>query len=403
VSAGNQAACRAFGHGGPGPAMGLAGVAGNMAVQRLVGAQHEEQPAVASTGSTVTNVQREPAAGAAASAPPVPRNDVELLGMRLKTRQVDLQSFLQHVTDDVNNIRNYFRWVNGVYVRCYDHHTLVTAQASAAAESQQAWADVAFGVMTGVAVGALAEVAVAAAGIKLSYELVMEVAGELVEGGIAAAAKADGPLAKSADELAPALKQVQALDQLDKLNQSVLGVAVPGSFVYTDPIVQSERLTAELRVAEAGGARRMTDAEAHDKYLSLMRFEAKSLVLADNIATAEAKFAALRQNYSSRSAPSDQLCEQDIWIPWIAKQPSSFTSFFQISVLLNSPILTNHFVDIGLATRGNRGGRLHADVEGPGVEYDQVRTVSPAEQLVLGAQAAQHELPAYWNAVFLGG
>jgi hypothetical protein len=254
------------------------------------------------------------------------------------------------------------------------------AQAGQQVESQQAIGDFFAGVSTGMAVGVLAETTVAAAGIALTLEVVAELGAEAVEGLVAAATKAGGPAIKSVPDLAPALKSVEALTQLDRLNASVLGMAVPGSFVYSGPIVEGERLIAELRVAEAGGPRRIPDAELQERYLKLMSFDVKGMALSSATAAATAKFQALRAKLSSRKAPTDLRCEQDIWIPWIAAQGPAETSFWQVAIPLNNKLLTNHFVDIGLATRGRRGGRLNADIENPGISYPDsggISTSSP--------------------------
>jgi hypothetical protein len=376
--------------------------AGNKAAQRALPSGHSSH----ADAPTRFSVQRAPDTAAANKAGTVvPRNEVELLGARLKMRQIDLAAFLRDAKKDVDDVRTYFSWVNSVYGRCFGHHELVVGQAGAQIESQQAWADFAFGLLTGVAVGVLAETAVAAAGIKLTYEVILEIAGEIVEGGLAASAKPSGPAIATVPDLAPALKSVRALTRLDQLNAALLGMAVPGAYVYSDAIVESERLTAELRVAEAGGARRIPDAEVQQRYQKLMAFDVKTLLLTTQLAAAETTFQTLRGKLAGRQAPTDVRCEQDIWIPWIAHQSPTSTSFFQFGIPLENKILLNHFVDIGLAARGSRGGRLNADTVNPHVRYHAsgVSTTGPAEQLVDGAKQAMAGLPAYWQGVFLEG
>lgn len=186
------------------------------------------------------------------------RNEIELLGTRLKIHQINIATFLRTTNEDINNIRNYFKWLNDVYARCYGHYALVINQADAEAQTEQAWLDIASGVTIGVAVGLIGEAAIAGLAAKAALESVAEVAGELVEGGIGSRVKFEVLRPIVATELAPALKEVQSLKKLDQLNAAILPATVASS-VYLDPIVQAERLTTELRVAEAGGARRMTD------------------------------------------------------------------------------------------------------------------------------------------------
>jgi uncharacterized protein DUF4157 len=360
-------------------------------------------------------IQREPANTAAPQTaaptqqPAVSRNDVELLGMRLKMRQIDLAAFLNAAKNDVDNIRAYFKWVTDVYSRCYDHYDLVMKQAKQQADSQQTWIDLISGVATGLAVGLFAEVIVPFEITKKVYQFMGEAASEFAEGLVGQALKTDAPGLNAPLDLNPAFKQLVALQQLDKLNALVLSMATPGAYIFSDPIVMAERLSAELRVAEAGGQRRMTDEEVQQSYLKLMRCEVASLQLELNLKEIEPKFDALRKAYMGKQAPSDQRCEQDIWIPWIARQNPGEEGFWSMGPVLNKEIFLNHFVDIGLAARGARGGRLNADVDihHASTDYDPdahaTRTVSTSEELVNGAKALVKDLPAYWNDVFLMG
>jgi hypothetical protein len=140
-----------------------------------------------------------------------------------------------------------------------------------------------------------------------------------------------------------------------------------------------------------------------------VRFELESLKLEAALKAVEAKFEALRVAYAGKQAPSDQRCEQDIWIPWIAKQSPVSESFFSLGSILSNKVLKNHFVDIGLATRGTRGGRLNADIEEPHTQwvkderYSTMTVWSPEQQLHGGAAAAAPDIPAYWKDVFLPG
>ena len=375
-----------------------------------------ERPLVATLQpvAVARTIQREPTAAAPktpapAQQPAVSRNDVELLGARLKMRQIDLAAFLNTAKSDVDNIRAYFKWVTDVYSRCYDHYNLVMQQAKQQADSQQVWIDFISSVTTGIAMGLFAEVIVPAEVASKTMEYVYEVGSELIEGYVGLKTKTDAPTLTALTELNPAFKQLVAFQQLDKLNALVLAMAVPGPYVYSDSIVVSERLSAELRVAEAGGQRRMTDEEVQQSYLKLMRFEMASLQLETNLKAVEPKFDALRQAYMGKQAPTDQRCEQDIWIPWIAKQNPGEEGFWSMGPVLNKEIFRNHFADIGLAARGTRGGRLNADVDiyNASTDYDPdahvTRTVSTSDELVNGAKVELKDLAAYWNDVFLMG
>jgi hypothetical protein len=225
---------------------------GNREAQRLLHA-NLEKPSARVQRSTV---QRAP------TKPLVPSlNDIEILGMKLKTRQINLSAFTKNATQDINSLREYYKWLNSVYRRCYDHYELVVKQAAAEAQTEQAWLDYASGVAIGITVGLGAEILIAKAAkaglaAEKSLEAVGEVAGEFVEGGISANLKFDVPVPKIASELSPALRQVQSLQMLDDLSAAVLPMAT-GAQVYTDAIVDAECISAEIRVSEAGGKRRM--------------------------------------------------------------------------------------------------------------------------------------------------
>lgn len=280
-------------------------------------------------------------------------------------------------------------------------------QAKEQADTQQAWTDFVSGVVTGIAIGLFAEALLPLEAASKALEYTAEVGAELVEGGVARVTKIDAPALAPPLDLNPAFKQLMALQQLDKLNALVLSMAVPGAYIYSDPRVEAERISAELRVAEAGEQRRMSEADVQQSYLKLMRFETASLEMDARLKEAIPTFDALRKAYMGKQAPTDQRCEQDIWIPWIAKQNPGEEGFWSLGPVLNREIFRNHFVDIGLAARGTRGGRLNADVDthNADAEYDPdahaIVTVSTSEELVLGAKSALEDLPAYWNDVFL--
>lgn len=349
-----------------------------------------------------------PATGAALKDLPS-RNDIELMGVRLKARQTDFATFLNAAKDDVNNVRNYFKWVTDVYDQTYGIYALVIKQADAQAETQQMVVDLIFGVAAGVGIGVLSEVTLGAAAANTAFEILAEVAAEGVEGGVGLVAGISGakevPRAKVSEGLNPAFKQVQALQKLDELNTTVLGMSIPGPLVYGNPIVQSERLSAELRVAEAGGERRMSDNDIRLAYLKLMRFDVQSIQMENTIKMQQGKFDALRKAYMGKQAPSWQRTEQDIWITWIAEQDAG-GSLFSASILENR-LIDRHLVDLGLAMLGSRGGRLNADtgivniaitpLDAPRVPHQ----LPTAIQLKSGAAALQKEVLEFWKDVFL--
>lgn len=336
---------------------------------------------------------------------PVDRNEVELLGARLKMQQIDLASFLGDAKKDVDNIRGYFEWVLGVYARCHGHYALVLAQAGAQADTAQKWVDFIFGVAVGVSAGLLAEAMIAGLAAEAALEVVAEVGAEIVEGGITTAVKPQVPKPVPLKGAGPEFKQIQALENLDKLNSVVLRMAIPGVMVYQDPIVQSERLIAELRVIQAGGQRRMSDDEIRESHLKLMRFSLSSLQLDARLQEAKAKFDALRVRYTGKQAPSDARCEQDIWIPWLAEQ--DIDTFFAPTLM--NELIRRHLADIGLAGWDKPGGRLGVKVDtGETNPFSEPRPgdvlgpVDVARKLKAAAGAAKAELPTYWKDVFLG-
>lgn len=352
-------------------------------------------------------VQRGPGTGGVASpastaASAAARNEVELLGSRLKINQINLTSFLRDANADITNIRAYFKWLNDVYARCYQHYALVIAQAGTEAQTEQAWLDFASGVAIGATVGLISEAAIAGRAAEKAIESVTEVAAELAEGGIGSFAKFDVPKPALTSDSAPALKQVATLAKLDELNAAVLPAAI-GASLYLDPIVQSERLTAELRVAEAGGARRMSDADVQQMRLKLMRFEVSSSQSDRVVTTAVAAFDALRKRYTGRQPPSDQRTEQDIWIPWITQQSGAPQLNLFITPVLSRTVLANHLVDIGLAGRGAPGGRLNADIsQSRRTKPDDIMTTKePHQQLILGARAEAPAIPPFWAKLLL--
>jgi hypothetical protein len=143
-----------------------------------------------------------------------------------------------------------------------------------------------------------------------------------------------------------------------------------------------------------------------DLWLKLMHFSLKSLQMEATIQDAKAKFEALRARYTGKQAPSDQRCEQDIWIPWLAKQ--DVDTFFA-PTLFNEGI-RRHLVDIGLAGWDSPGGRLNVRVgvrEGAPWGEPSGREVLASQavcrDLKAAAAAAAPSLPAYWRDVYLVG
>ncbi len=185
--------------------------------------------------------------------------DVEQLGIRLQARQTHLGNFLTQANGDISNIRGYFKWVNDVYVRCYEHYDLVLKQAKKQADTQQAWMDFVSGLVTGLAVGLIFDAIPALEAAQGIYKALSEMGSGSASGVIGTVTKTDAPALAPPIELNPAFKQLQALQQLDKLNTEVLSLAVPGTLVYSNPLVQIERIKAELRVSAAGGQRQLSD------------------------------------------------------------------------------------------------------------------------------------------------
>jgi hypothetical protein len=173
--------------------------------------------------------------------------------------------------------------------------------------------------------------------------------------------------------------------------------------VYTDAIVDTERISADIRVGEAGGKRRMTDSEIQQKHLKLMRFELASFRSDQEVDAVAAQFDALRKAYVGKQPPSDLRTEQDIWIPWITQQSGEPIRNVFVTPVLSRTVLANHLVDIGMAARDGAGGRLNADVSKsramkPG---EIMSTLQPHQQLIVGARAAIVGLPEFWRGVFL--
>lgn len=366
---------------------------GNRETQRLLHTPDQKTSAPIQRST----VQRAP------TKPLVPTlNDIEILGMKLKTRQINLSAFTKNATQDINSLREYYKWLNSVYRRCYDHYELVVKQAAAEAQTEQAWLDYASGVAIGVTVGLIGEAIIAGRAAEKALEGIAEVAGEFVEGGISANVKFDVPVPKIAPELSPALRQVQSLQKLDDLSAAVLPMAT-GSQVYADAIVDTERISADIRVGEAGGKRRMTDSDIQQRHLKLMRFELASMRSDQEVDAAAARFDALRKAYVGKQPPTDMRTEQDIWIPWIAQQSGEPIRNVFVTPVLSRPVLANHLVDIGLAGRDGAGGRLNADITKsrmtkPG---EVLSTLQPHQQLIIGARAENSGLPEFWRGVFL--
>lgn len=331
----------------------------------------------------------------------ISRNDVELLGVRFQERLIDLEYFLEAAMTDISNIRNYFKWVNDVYNRCYGHYTLLMQQAKQQVEAQDKWVDLVADVGVGLAVGALAEVVIPLEEAQKVYIVLRDIGSETGAGLIGMATKTDSDAFNIPLDLNPAFKKLAAFQQLDKINTLVLGMAVPGASLYTDPIRDAEHISAELRVAEAGGQRRWSDEEIQEMYLGLLRFEVTSLQLAEHLHEVEGKFDALRKAYMGKKAPTDQRCEQDIWIPWIAEQNPTGRGFWSSGSVLNEKIFLNHFMDIGLVDRlgvytedtGAADGTLESDEE----------PELTASLLIDASKAELQGLHAYWNDVFLMG
>ncbi len=337
---------------------------------------------------------------------PVPTASVETVRTRLTSRQKTLAQFLTVAKQDVANIRAHFVFVNGVYKRSFDHHALVVDQVKAQAVTKQAWVDFAFGVGVGVGVGLFSEALIAGRLAEAAYETLAEVGAELVEGGIARIVKPEVPKAELIPGLAPELKQIRSLQMLDDLNAVVLQLAVPGTMVFSDSLVQSERVLAELRLIAAGAdadSRRMTDAEIRDKFAKITKFDATGADAETKLATTMADFDRLRALFFERPPVADQQVEQDIWIPWLAVQ--DLDTFFAPTVF--NALMRAHLRDIGVTARLGVGGFPYRDPvlgnywpHNPGTDEEKAVVRSYQQQKESAAAEAKH-LPAFWNRVFL--
>jgi len=361
---------------------------------------------VAPTSAQTTSLQRQTRPGTKPELP-VPMESVEAVRAALTARQAGLNDFLTVAKQDVANIRSHFSFVNGVYRRCFDHHALVVAQANAQAQSKQAWVDFAFGVGVGVGVGLMSEVLIAGKLAEAAYETVAEVGAEMVEGGVSRFVKPEVPKAELVPDLAPELKQITSLQKLDELNGILVGVAVPGTYVYTEPLVQSERILAELRLTAAGVSaqdRTLTDTEVRERFAKLAKFEMASSRLDLQLAATRAAFDKLREAYFARPALTDELVEQDIWIPWIAAQ--DVDTFFAPTPF--NKLIRQHLRDISMYSRLGAGGLPHYDSL-LGAEVWPSNPATDEERAVVGsyqrqkarASAESARLPAFWNKVFL--
>ena len=336
----------------------------------------------------------------------MPLEAVEAIGKRLAARQSNLNQHLVTSKQGIADIRSYFTNVNGVYKRSYDHHAMVVAQAKAQAETKQQWVDFAFGVGTGIAVGLMSEALIAGKLAEVAYETVAEVGAEMVEGGIARVLKPEVPKVELLPELAPEFKQIQSLKILDDLNVAVLQLAAPGTFTFTDPMVQTERVGAELRLISAGADadhRRMSDDDIRSKFTKLQAFDAASATSDTQLETAREKFANLRRALASAPPLTDAQVEQDIWIPWIMVQ--DIDTFFAPTIF--SALMRNHFSDIGLTQRlgviplGNQDS-LFGQFWPNNPSTDQEHRVVDSYRDFKAAATTQGKLlPAFWSKVFL--
>lgn len=338
---------------------------------------------------------------------PVPLDSVAAARTRLDARQKSLNQFLTDSKLDIANIRTHFGFVNGVYKRSFEHHAMVVAQVRAEAETKQAWVDFAFGVGVGVSVGMMGEALIAGKLAESAFELVAEVGAEMVEGAIASRVKPEVPKAVLLPELAPELKQIRSLQILDDLNVAVMEMAVPGTFVFTEPLVQCERLTAELRLIAAGadeGHRKMTDAQITEQFAKITKFDQSSAQADAKLAAAKAAFDKLRAQFFARPPITDEKIEQDIWIPWIGAQ--AIDTFFA-PTLFNAQI-RNHFRDIGLTARlgvaglGNYDGLFGTEIwpNNPSTPHERA-VVASYTALKAAAAAEARVIPAFWNKVFI--
>ncbi len=337
---------------------------------------------------------------------PVPLESVESIRVKLVARQNNLNSFLTTAKQDISNIRTHFSFVNGTYNRSHANHAMVVAQAKTQAESKQQWVDFAFGVGVGISVGLMSEALIAGKLAEAAFETLAEVGAEIVEGGIARLVKPEVPKPELIPGLAPELKQIRSLQILDDLNVVALQMAVPGTFVFTDPLVQCERLSGELRLLQAGAdadRRKMNDAQMREQFANLTKFEAESSKAEAKLVATKASFDKLRVSFFARPAISDKLVEQDIWIPWIAAQ--DIETFFAPTLFNN--LIRQHMQDIGLSDRLGAAGlpnrdRILGDYWPHNPGNAQERNVVKSYVALKNAAAAEAKLlPAFWNKVFL--
>ncbi len=374
--------------------------AGNRAAQTFVSGERSR----VGQGAVPRRIDRTPQATKVSL--PVPLDSVAAVRTRLDARHKSLNQFLTDSKQDITNIRTHFGFVNGVYKRSFDNHAMVIAQAKAQAETKQAWVDFAFGVAVGVSVGMMGEALIAGRLAESAFELVAEVGAEMVEGGIASRVKPEVPKFELLPDAAPELKQIRSLQILDDLNVVVIEMAVPGASVFTQPLVQCERVTAELRLIASGADekhRKMTDDQIREQFAKITKFDQASAQADAKLAASKAAFDKLRAQFFARPPITDAKVEQDIWISWIAAQ--AIDTFFA-PTLFNS-LIRQHFRDIGLSGRLGVEGlgnydRLFGEYWPHNPGTPQERAVVASYTALKNAAAAEGKaIPAFWNKVFL--
>ncbi len=299
--------------------------------------------------SKPVGIQRAPAPVGPTAVGALPsRAALETLRTRATGLQVRLGTFVGNGKARVAEIRNFWATVNGVYERVYGHYSLVLAQGRAAARNEELVANV----LIGTGLGIFADVALPATIINAAVRQVLsEVAPNIAQ--VPMQFKAGGSAAEPLAAQLPNLKQLQAVTALDKLQSTLLEIADPAPQLLANLALAAQRLVGEVRVAEARGAREMTDAQVQQEYQKLDAALSKLAGIEEKLQEAETKFEALGKYFTSLKVPSDQTAEQDIWIEWIVAQGSP-------PYALNNRPIANHLRDIGLSGGATdmRYGRL---------------------------------------------
>jgi hypothetical protein len=153
----------------------------------------------------------------------------------------------------------------------------------------------------------------------------------------------------------PAIKQLQGLQQIDRMSTMVLGMGARAPQIYADTAVAAERLVGELRVREANGKREANDQQVTSLADQLRQLDTEAQPLDQQLKEAQAKLDVVR-DMAGRDLPSEPRVEFDLWIVWIAALTD--TTGWGPARALNNSKLEQHFMDIKFDDEMGLGGRL---------------------------------------------